>query len=128
MFRMFRIWGTIAVVVAVLSVFGFAYKTYNNMKTQIETLTADNAVLDGVVTSQNEAIRMLNENNDRQRVLISNLQEGFDQAERETEELRTIFNDHDLGDLAQQRPQLIEDRINAGTRNAFRELESLTTR
>jgi uncharacterized membrane protein YebE (DUF533 family) len=128
MFSSIKLWGSIAAISLLTAVGVFAYNTYNSMKSQIETLIANNTTLKSVVDEQSTTLDAIEDNQKRQRILITDLQEKMDGAEQDAAELRQIFSEHNLTRLANEKPKLIEDRINDATNDVFRDLESISAR
>lgn len=128
MFSSIKLWGSIAVISLLTAVGVFGYNTYNSMKSQIETLIANNTTLKSVVDEQSTTLDAIEDNQKRQRILITDLQEKMDNAEQDAAELRQIFSEHNLTRLANEKPNLIEDRINDATNDVFRDLESISAR
>lgn len=128
MFSSIKLWGSIAVISLLTAGGVFAYNTYNSMKSQIETLIANNTTLKSVVDEQSTTLDAIEDNQKRQRILITDLQEKMDSAEQDAAELRQIFSEHNLTRLANEKPKLIEDRINDATNDVFRDLESISAR
>ena len=128
MFSSIKLWGSIAVISLLTAGGIFAYNTYNSMKSQIETLIANNTTLKSVVDEQSTTLDAIEDNQKRQRILITDLQEKMDGAEEDAAELRQIFSEHNLTRLANEKPKLIEDRINDATNDVFRDLESISAR
>lgn len=95
---------------------------------EIETLTANNAVLAQVAEENAETVRLLREDVEQERVAVGELQEALERSEEKRSELIKIFRKHDLTRLATSKPGLIERRINDGTEKAFADLESITAR
>lgn len=128
MFSSIKLWGSIAVISLLTAGGIFAYNTYNSMKSQIETLIANSTTLKSVVDEQSTTLDAIENNQKRQRILITDLQEKMDSAEQDAAELRQIFSEHNLTRLANEKPKLIEDRINDATYDVFRDLESISAR
>ena len=128
MFSSIKLWGSIAVISLLTAGGIFAYNTYNSMKSQIETLIANNMTLKSVVHEQSTTLDAIENNQKRQRILIADLQEKMDSAEQDAANLRQIFSEHNLTRLANEKPKLIEDRINDATNDVFRDLESISAR
>lgn len=128
MFSSIKLWGSIAVISLLTAGGVFVYNTYNSMKSQIETLIANNTTLKSVVDEQSTTLDAIEDNQKRQRILITDLQEKMDSAEQDAAELRQIFSEHNLTRLANEKPKLIEDRINDATNDVFRDLESISAR
>ena len=128
MFSSIKLWGSIAVISLLTAGGIFAYNTYNSMKSQIETLIANNTTLKSVVDEQSTTLDAIENNQKRQRILITDLQEKMDSAEQDAAELHQIFSEHNLTRLANEKPKLIEDRINDATNDVFRDLESISAR
>ena len=95
---------------------------------EIETLTANNAVLTQVAEENAETVRLLREDVEQERVAVGELQAALEKSEEKRNELIKIFRKHDLTRLATSKPGMIEKRINDGTEKAFADLESLTAR
>ena len=95
---------------------------------EIDTLTANNAVLKQVAEQNAETVRLLREDVEEERVAVATLQDALERSETKRSELIKIFRRHDLTRLATSKPGLIERRINDGTEEAFADLESLTAR
>ena len=95
---------------------------------EIETLTANNAVLTQVAEENAETVRLLREDVQQERVAVGELQAALEKSEEKRNELIKIFRKHDLTRLATSKPGMIEKRINDGTEKAFADLESLTAR
>ena len=70
-----------------------------------------------------QTIRSLEENSQRQVEQMTNLTNANQQLQSEKEEYLSIFRRHDLQRLALARPGLIEPRINNGTQEVFRQVE-----
>ena len=119
-------YATVGLGVVLLTVMGGFYWYYNNSQSTIETLQANQARLELAVDMQEQTI-------ERQRIFLEmhqeysrQLQRGLAEAEQDRNNLQEIFRSHDLDELSRQRPGLIENRINQGTRDAFRQLEEMT--
>ena len=113
-------------LIAAVAAGGWWYVT--TTKLEIETLTANNAVLTQVAEENAETVRLLREDVQQERVAVSELQAALEKSEEKRTELIKIFRQHDLTRLATSKPGLIERRINDGTEKAFADLESLTAR
>jgi hypothetical protein len=74
----------------------------------------------------NQTIDRILRNQEEIRELVSNLNQSNRNAEQRLNELRQIFAEHDLSNLALERPGLIERRINDATQNIFDDLECIT--
>ena len=70
-----------------------------------------------------QTIRSLEENSQRQVEQMTNLTNANQQLQSEKEEYLSIFRRHDLQRLALARPGLIEPRLNNGTSEVFRQVE-----
>lgn len=117
---------TIGLVIVLMTVSTGFYWYYNNSQSTIEILQSNQARLELAVDMQEKTI-------EQQRIFLEmhqeysrQLQQGLAEAETAKSELEEIFQSHDLDELSKQRPGLIENRINRGTRDVFRQLEQET--
>ena len=115
----------IGIIVASLVGGAYAYVSWQSSK--IEDLTRDNVELSNAVERNEKTVRDLRAQVSRQSVENRELERALNKSEETREEMLRIFRDHDLTNLATQKPGLIERRINDGTRKAFDDLESVTS-
>lgn len=116
----------IGIIVASLVGGAYAYVSWQSSK--IEDLTKDNITLTLVAENNAETVRKLEDQIIKQTVQNTELRISLNKSEEVREEMLRIFRDHDLTKLATAKPGLIEKRINDGTRKAFDDLESITSR
>jgi hypothetical protein len=102
----------------------YAYVSWQSSK--IEDLTADNATLKSVSESNAAALKVVQNQIQKQVAENIRLSSALNRSEETREEMLKIFRKHNLTKLATQKPGLIERRINDGTRKAFDDLESIT--
>ena len=111
----------------VASLVGGAYVYVSWQSSEIQTLTKDNVRLTEVAERNASAVRSMRAQVAKQRAENKELEAALNKSEETREEMLRIFRDHDLTNLATQKPGLIEKRINDGTRKAFDDLESITS-
>jgi hypothetical protein len=111
----------------VASLVGGAYVYVSWQSSEIQTLTKDNVRLTEVAERNAIAVRSMKAQVAKQRAENKELEAALNKSEETREEMLRIFRDHDLTNLATQKPGLIEKRINDGTRKAFDDLESITS-
>jgi hypothetical protein len=111
----------------VASLVGGAYVYVSWQSSEIQTLTKDNVRLTEVAERNASAVRSMKAQVAKQRAENKELEAALNKSEETREEMLRIFRDHDLTNLATQKPGLIEKRINDGTRKAFDDLESITS-
>lgn len=116
----------IGILVASLVGGAYAYVSWQSYK--IKDLTKENATLSLVAEKNAETVRKLEDQIIKQTVQNTELRISLNKSEEVREEMLRIFRDHDLTKLATAKPGLIEKRINDGTRKAFDDLESITSR
>ena len=116
--------GGVAIVGLVVS--GFFY--VQNLRSQIDVLKSESAVLSASNENLEQTLDETLEARERQSERVSTLQTRLQESEQETNELRRILLDHDLTNLALEKPGLIERRVNDATKNVFDDLESITSR
>jgi predicted PurR-regulated permease PerM len=102
----------------------------NQLNTQITQLQSDvrqyqaqNVALQSAAEINEQTIRSLEENSQRQVEQMTNLTSANQQLQSEKDEYLSIFRRHDLQRLALARPGLIEPRLNNGTQEVFRQME-----
>jgi predicted PurR-regulated permease PerM len=102
----------------------------NQLNTQITQLQSDvrqyqaqNVALQSAAEINEQTIRSLEENSQRQIQQVTALTSVNQQLQSEKDEYLSIFRRHDLQRLALARPGLIEPRINNGTQEVFRQME-----
>lgn len=111
---------------AVLALVGAAYFYYTDSQRRMAEFAAQNAQLrQAVETLEARQAAILRDqaivNREQQRLL-----DALDEIREQASELEQIFEEHDLGSLAEARPRLIERRINDATKRIFDELEALS--
>ncbi len=102
----------------------------NQLDTQIVQLQSDvrqyqaqNVALQSAAEINEQTIRSLEENNQKQIEQVTALTNTNQQIQSEKDEYLSIFRRHDLARLALARPGLIEPRLNNGTQEVFRQVE-----
>lgn len=115
----------IGIIVASLVGGAYAYVSWQSSK--IEDLIKDNATLTVVAERNAKTVDRLKLQAAQQVEKNNKLAVALNKSEKTREEMLRIFRDHDLTNLATQKPGLIERRINDGTRKAFDDLESVTS-
>ena len=119
-------------IVLLLAGAGYAAHWFivNQLNTQITQLQSDvrqyqaqNVALQSAAEINEQTIRSLEENSQRQVEQMTNLTSANQQLQTEKDEYLSIFSRHDLQRLALARPGLIEPRLNNGTQEVFRQME-----
>lgn len=105
---------------------GVGYIFYKDTQSTIATLRENNSKLEVAVDLKESKIISLEENFEKQKTLIVDLQKNNIQAEKRLDDTRKILRDHNLTNLSLKKPGLIENRINDGTKKAFDAFESDT--
>ena len=106
----------------------FAVKHYQGLVQDKQALEIENESLKVAQRAYADAINKwqarVAQQGQATQVLIGKIEEG----EEEREYLVNLFQRHNLTKLALSKPGMIETRINKGTKEAFDELESITSR
>jgi len=114
-------------LIFISSLIGGAYFYFTWTQNKIEKLNATVQVL----TMQNEVnqvtIKNLKAASKFNEKSLTDMSKRASQAEKYKEEVIRLFQEHDLTKLSIAKPGLIERRINEGTKNAFDDLESITS-
>ena len=107
-------------LIAIILVLGMSsYYLYNENK----TLTTNNALLEGAVATQKDAIEALQSDFALQTGSLLELQGRNQEIQQEMTRYLDIFKRHNLTKLAAAKPGLLEPRINKGTKNVFDSIE-----
>ena len=102
---------------------GFIIK---NLNEQIGVLKGNQVVLESKITEQNDSIDNYLEKQTEVADKMNDLANQYNEALREAKELSSKFARHDLNDLALNKPKLIENRVNKGTKRVMNDLTTLT--
>lgn len=116
----------IGTIVASLAGGAYFYISWQNGK--IEDLMKETVLLKSAAESNARTVERLKQQRDTQILENERLTENLIRSEETREEMLRIFQDHDLTRLATAKPGLIERRINDGTKKAFGDVESITSR
>lgn len=99
---------------------------YFYTKDQIETLTRNNTILEQSVQQQKDVIAQMQEYSQRIQEESINLSKKLVDAERRNDRLQLVFKKHDLTNLSDKKPKLVEKRVNDATNKLFDDFESIT--
>ncbi len=99
---------------------------YDSSQARIATLTENNAKLETAVRINEDSIKLLQQDAERQAQLTKQLQVDLQKAEKYGDELRATLQKHDLTHLAATKPGLIEKRMQNATDKLWDDLESIT--
>jgi len=102
------------------------YYYYKDTQSRIQTLTENNAKIMAAKAAQDNTINTLIADREKFDELNKELQVKLDKANDYKNTLIDKLRKHDLAKLSMKKPGLVEKRINNGTKNLFRSLESLT--
>ena len=93
---------------------------------QISVLKGNQLVLENEIQTQNDQIRNMIANAEKQNELISSMEKEKYESEREVQQLRNTFARHDLDNLALAKPGLIQTRVNKASKRVTKDLIDLT--
>jgi arsenate reductase-like glutaredoxin family protein len=118
-------------VVMILSVLliaggGLGYWYYRDSQKIITTLTENNAELEISVQLNEQTIKQLEESYNEIELTLEAVNAENVEIRRRNSILEDTLDEHDIGLLAEARPELIERLINRGTENAFRCFELMS--
>lgn len=88
------------------------------------TLIENNARLETAVATQQRAMDEMRENFERQGQALNNLTARNAQIEQDMNRYLDIFRRHNLNQLAEARPGLVETTLNNGTKEVFEDIEN----
>ena len=104
---------------------GFYY--YKDTQARIQILTENSAKLEQATQTQKQTIDVLIADAKKFAKLNSELQTNLIRANDYKNKLIGKLRKHNLTRLSQQKPGLVEKRINNGTKKLFESFESITT-
>jgi len=99
---------------------------YKDTQARIAVLTENSAKLEQATNTQKQTIDTLVEDAEKYRELNKDLNIKLEAANDYKNELIGKLRKHDLSRLSQQKPGLVENRINNGTKKLFESFESIT--
>jgi len=113
-------------IVIVLIMGGIGYWYYQESQSRIETLKEDSARFEVAAETNQSTIDKMNLQAAKNQRRITELSENLQDAEQYNKELRKILQKHNLTILAEEKPGLIEKRINEATNEVFDSIMSDT--
>lgn len=119
----------IAMIVGLIAagIGGFALWTIQSQNDTIETLRGNQRVLTQSIELQKNTIDTLIEDRARFQQQIEQVSTRSNESAERVENLAKMFADHDLANLADNKPGLIQRRINDAIRKFNEETEALTS-
>ena len=103
---------------------GFMY--VKNLKADLATSEANNAILEESVKSQKAVIKQMKEDFAKIQKINTELEESNNKLKQSEENLQRKLARHDIGVLAESRPSWMEQILNTATINANRCIEIAT--
>lgn len=113
--------GFITVIMGGISYFGYQY-----MSQQIELLEQNVAQQQEVIENQKRTNQLMRDNFASMQRRQDELNSQFSDIEQNTSQLRRLFGEHDFTNLVEEKPGLIEPRVNKGTDEVLQNLEDIT--
>ena len=93
---------------------------------EISQLKANAVVLEGEIQKQNESIKNYLEAQQQRETQIADLQKQNQASQREVAKLKNTFARHNMDNQALNKPGLIENIVNKGTKKVKEDLIALT--
>ena len=103
------------------------YYYYKDTQERIQTLTENSAKLEIAAETQKQTINTLVADAKKYQQLNKELNNKLEHANDYKNNLIAKLRKHDLTRLSQQKPGLVEKKINNGTKRLFKSFESITT-
>ena len=123
---MIKIYFLIIVLGLVGSVIYGGWYYYKDTQARIQILTENNVKLEVATQQQEMTINTLVEDAEKFRELNKELNTKLEAANDYKNDLISKLRKHDLSRLSQQKPGLVEKKINNGTKKLFESFESIT--
>lgn len=123
---MLKIYMLIIVLGLVGGVVYGGYYYYKDTQERIQTLTENSAKLEIAAETQKQTINTLVADAKKYQQLNKELNNKLEHANDYKNNLIAKLRKHDLTRLSQQKPGLVEKKINNGTKRLFKSFESIT--
>lgn len=98
----------------------------SRLNADIRTLQANQEILESAAQENQELIQRLQSHAAEQASKAQSLTATIQNLQSEKQRYLAIFREHDLTKLSRAKPGLIENRINQGTQDVFRNIEQET--
>ena len=121
---MIKLYLAIIVIGLVGGVVYGGYYYYKDTQARIQILTENSAKLEAAKMAQDNTIKTLIEDAGKYRKLNKDLSLQLQKAHDYKNKLIGKLRKHDLARLSQQKPNLVEKKINRGTKRLFESFES----
>lgn len=119
-------WKYVLIIAIVGSLTGTGYYIYNSTMNTITTLTSENTQLRNAADQNRQELDRILEDVRQIATESENVSDEFQRANLVVTELRRLLREHDLGELAVERPQMIETRVNSATQDLNRCFEIMS--
>mgnify|MGYP001177200012 FL=1 len=124
---MLKVYMLIMVLGFVGSVAYGGYYYYKDTQERIDILTKNNAKLETAKQQQDHTIKTMVKDRKKFEKLNRGLHNKLEIANKYRNKLIGALRKHDLTRLSQQKPDLVEKKINNGTKKLLNSLERITT-
>ena len=121
---MIKLYLAIIVIGLVGGVVYGGYYYYKDTQARIQILTENSAKLEAAKMAQDNTIKTLKQDAGKYRKLNKNLSLQLQKAHDYKNKLIGKLRKHNLTRLSQQKPNLVEKKINRGTKRLFESFES----
>ena len=98
----------------------------DRLQDNIGTLKGNQLILETKIQEQNAAIETALANQKKAQTLMASLEKDKQEAMRDVNKLRKTFAAHDLDELTLAKPDLMQGKINKGSKRVLENLEKLT--
>ena len=123
---MLKIYMLVVVLGLVGGVVYGGYYYYKDTQSRIQTLTENSAKLEQAAKLQEKTINTLVADSKKYEELNKELHTKLDRANEYRNTLIRKLRKHNLAKLSLQKPDLVEKKINNGTKKLFRSLEKIS--
>jgi GTPase involved in cell partitioning and DNA repair len=103
------------------------YYYYKDTQNRIKILTENTVKLEQAKAEQDNTIKVLKADTEKYQKLNKELNTYLQNAEEYKNKLISKLRKHDLSRLSQQKPKLVEKKINRGTQKLFDSFKRITT-
>lgn len=102
------------------------YLLVSKLRSDLEAAELRTQTLEDAAAENEATIARLQLESEKQFQLLTDLNNNLQNAEQYNRELRKLLADHDLTFLAEEKPGLIEKRMNDATEDVFNSIEQFT--
>lgn len=126
MFKSLQMGIFIFLLASILTMGGVGYYYWQWSQNRIETITANNTKLEQAIELSQQTVKQQQRNLEIQANRLKELNTNLNTIRKEADHMRKLLSNHDLSNLIDKKPSLMEKKQNDANRRFNEELERLT--